>query len=97
MGGVLVEHIVSITWAYAMAATVALCLLGKIVTLPEPLRINTILQEWYGVLLGITCLLQFAVSLAIDGRYEQRMGGADSHVVRFLAGGRIELEPQPAQ
>lgn len=72
MWGVVLEHMVSITWAYAMAATVALYLLGFVVPLPEPLRIHTILPEWHGVLLGITCLLQFAVSLAIDGRYEEK-------------------------
>lgn len=74
MWGVVAEHILSITWAYAMAATVALWLLGFVVNLPEPLRIRTILPEWHGVLLGVTCLLQFAVSIAIDSRYERGIG-----------------------
>ncbi|TVP77725.1 MAG: poly-beta-1,6 N-acetyl-D-glucosamine synthase, partial [Gemmatimonadales bacterium] len=74
MWGVLAEHTVSIVWAYLMAATVALWALGFVVTVPEPIRVGTVLPEWYGVFLGFTCLLQFAVSLAIDGRYERGLG-----------------------
>jgi biofilm PGA synthesis N-glycosyltransferase PgaC len=29
------------------------------------------LPSWGGVLLGVTCILQFAVSLIIDSRYEK--------------------------
>lgn len=70
MWGVLTEHVLSIVWAYAMALTIALWGLGKFVTMPEALEIRSILPEWYGVILGFTCLLQFGVALAIDGPYE---------------------------
>ena len=71
MWGVLVEHFLSVTWAYLMAATLLLWGAGQIWTIPEPFYVRTILPEWYGVVLGFTCLLQFATSLTIDGRYEK--------------------------
>jgi biofilm PGA synthesis N-glycosyltransferase PgaC len=74
MWGVLTEHVLSIVWAYAMALTIALWGLGKFVTMPEALEIRSILPEWYGVILGFTCLLQFGVALAIDGPYENGLG-----------------------
>jgi biofilm PGA synthesis N-glycosyltransferase PgaC len=32
------------------------------------------IPDWPGVVLGLTCLLQFAVSLTIDARYEGGLG-----------------------
>jgi poly-beta-1,6-N-acetyl-D-glucosamine biosynthesis protein PgaD len=74
MWGVLLEHGLSLVWAHLMALTVVLWLLGLWLPMPEAIRVSTLLPEWYGVILGFTCLLQFAVSLAIDGRYEGGMG-----------------------
>ncbi len=28
-------------------------------------------QQWYGVVLGVTCLIQFFVSLCIDHQYDK--------------------------
>lgn len=74
MWGVVLEHLLSIVWSYLMALTIVLWFVGLWVTLPEAWRVDTLLPEWYGVVLGFTCLLQFAVSLAIDGRYEGGLG-----------------------
>ena len=74
MWGVLLEHSLSLLWAYLMATTIVLWGLGFFVAMPEPLQVASLLPEWYGVLLGFTCLLQFAVSLTIDGRYEGGLG-----------------------
>lgn len=74
MWGVLTEHVLSIVWAYAMALTIALWVMGLVVPMPEALQIRSILPEWYGVILGFTCLLQFGVALTIDGRYEKGLG-----------------------
>ncbi len=30
------------------------------------------LPQWYGVILGLTCLIQFLVSLLIDRQYDRR-------------------------
>lgn len=70
-----VELIVSTFWAYVMAAITILWLLDQFVALPPPLGISAVLPGWSGVILGTTCLLQFAISLIIDSRYEPRTLG----------------------
>lgn len=74
MWGVPLEHTLSLVWAFLMAGTIVLWALGFVIEMPEPIRVSSLLPEWYGVLLGVTCLLQFAVSLSIDGRYEKGLG-----------------------
>ncbi len=71
---VYLEYFVSVFWAYTMLVTFILWGTGYFIELPEPLQVPTILPSWGGVLLGITCLLQFAVSLTIDSRYEKGIG-----------------------
>ncbi len=39
--------------------------------LPGEWAIQTLLPQWYGVVLGITCLIQFFVSLYIDRHYDK--------------------------
>ena len=68
------ELMVSTFWAYTMAFVFGLWVISQFTTLPEPFNSVTILPGWSGVLLGTTCLLQFAVSLLIDSRYEPRLG-----------------------
>ena len=71
---VYLEFMVSVTWAYFMVAVVLLWLAGRFLELPEPLQIEAVTPGWNGVVLGITCMIQFAVSLAIDGRFERGLG-----------------------
>jgi poly-beta-1,6-N-acetyl-D-glucosamine synthase len=71
MWGVILEYALSVIWAYVMAAIFLLYFIGLVVELPETLTVDTILPAWNGVILGLTCLLQFAVSLMIDSRYEK--------------------------
>ena len=68
------ELLLSLLWAYVMTFVFILWALGKVVALPEPWIIETLLPGWTGVMLGFTCLFQFAVSLAIDSRYEPNTG-----------------------
>jgi len=70
-----VELIVSEFWSYVMAFVFLLYALGLFFDLPPPLDVTTILPGWTGVVLGVTCLLQFAISLIIDSRYEARQLG----------------------
>lgn len=70
-----VELIVSEFWAYVMAFIFLVWSLGLFFDLPPPLEVSTILPGWTGVVLGATCLLQFGISLVIDGRYEARQLG----------------------
>lgn len=71
---VAVELMVSTFWAYTMAMVFTLWLLGQFIDLPSPINAATILPGWSGLLLGTTCLTQFAVSLIIDSRYETHLG-----------------------
>ena len=68
------EYFVSVFWAYTMLITFLLWMVGYFIQLPLQIQVPTILPSWGGVLLGLTCLLQFAVSLFIDSRYEKGIG-----------------------
>lgn len=74
MWGVMVEYLLSVVWSYVMLGIIVLWLLGYVVELPEPLRTSGLIPQWHGVVLGIVCLLQFALSIVIDRRYEARIG-----------------------
>lgn len=74
MSMVLVEYVFSLIWAYSMITVTLLWGLGKIIDLPPFLTVRTLLPGWTGVLLAVTCLIQFAVSMAIDSRYDRNMG-----------------------
>ncbi|NIR61025.1 MAG: poly-beta-1,6 N-acetyl-D-glucosamine synthase [Gammaproteobacteria bacterium] len=74
MWPVYLEYVISMSWAYAMAGIAALWVVNNLVVLPEPFVIETLMPAWTGVILGLTCMLQFGVSLAIDSRYERGFG-----------------------
>lgn len=71
MWGVLFEYALSVLWAYVMFSIIVLFAIGQLVQLPPTLTVETLLPQWNGVILGLTCLLQFALSLTIDSRYEK--------------------------
>ena len=69
------ELVVSTCWAYTMALIFLLWIGGLVTELPPELKVQAQLPGWSGVILGTTCLLQFGISLIIDGRYEARSLG----------------------
>lgn len=71
MWPVYIEYFTSIVWGYAMLTVIILYFIGLAVTLPPGFRVESIIPTWPGVVLGITCLLQFASSFALDTRYEK--------------------------
>ena len=71
---VAVEYLVSVLWSYVAAIMIILWCLSNFFTLPDGLHISSILPGWNGVVLGITCLLQFAVSIFIDSKYDIGLG-----------------------
>jgi biofilm PGA synthesis N-glycosyltransferase PgaC len=71
---VALELCVSTIWAYTMALIFVLWCLSLLLDLPAPYGTVRIPPGWSGIILGTTCLLQFAVSIAIDSRYERRLG-----------------------
>ncbi len=71
MWPVLLEFCVSVTWSYTMLLVAVLWLYSFFRPLPEFLQVPSMVPGWPGAVLGMTCLLQFAVSLYIDSRYEK--------------------------
>lgn len=72
---ILTEYFISVTWSFIVGMIVVLWALSQVFTLPAPFNVPTIVPGWSGVVLGVTCLLQFVVSLAIDSRYEKGLLG----------------------
>ena len=64
------ESLISIMWAYVMLLIFVLFFIGLIFPLPNALYIKSLLPHWYGAMLGLTCLIQFLISLWIDKRYD---------------------------
>jgi biofilm PGA synthesis N-glycosyltransferase PgaC len=69
-----IEYAMSLLWSYVMACIIVLWLAGKVVAVPPPFHVDSLLPQWHGVVLGITCLMQFMLSLLVDRRYEHRIG-----------------------
>lgn len=65
------ESIVSVVWAYVMFGIFLLYFYGLFFPLPGDWAIQSLMPQWYGVILGVTCLVQFLVSLWIDRRYDR--------------------------
>jgi biofilm PGA synthesis N-glycosyltransferase PgaC len=74
MWPVYLEFTTSVIWSYSMLGVAVLWSLGIFLPLPNYLEIPSMIPDWPGVILGLTCLLQFAVSLRIDSRYEKGLG-----------------------
>lgn len=74
MWGIFIEYITSVFWAYMMAVVMLLWLVGLVINLPQMFHIPTVIPNWNGILLGVTCLIQFLVSMLIDSRYEKDFG-----------------------
>ena len=68
------EYFTSVLWAYTMAGIIVLWALGHFIALPPVLRVSTLLPGWNGMVIGTTCLMQFAVSMFLDAKYEKGLG-----------------------
>lgn len=71
MWPVAMESMMSVLWAYLMFGIILLFLYGLIFSVRGEWSIQSLLPTWYGVILGLTCLIQFFVSLMIDSRYDR--------------------------
>ncbi len=69
---VALEYLASVVWAYIMLLLIVLYVLGLFLPLAPNWRIDTLLPQWNGVMLGVTAMAQFAVSMLIDRRYEPK-------------------------
>jgi len=70
---VYIEFITSVFWSFSIVVTMLLYLLGLFLDVPPEIRVHSLLPSWGGVLLGITCLIQFALSLYIEANYEKNI------------------------
>jgi len=74
MWGVLIEYCLSLAWAGALVMTFVLWGVGNFVAMPEGLNVTSIQPPaFWGLLLATTCLLQFAIALMIESRYEKHL------------------------
>lgn len=73
MWPVYLELLTSVIWSYVIMGTVLIWAIGQFFTLPSYLQVESLLPGWTGVMLGMTCLIQFGVSLFIDSKYEKRI------------------------
>jgi biofilm PGA synthesis N-glycosyltransferase PgaC len=65
------EYMISVAWSYCMLAVFILFFLGLMIPIPIEWRVDTLFPRWCGLILGITCLIQFLVSLWMDRRFER--------------------------
>ncbi len=74
MWGVLLEYCLSLAWAGALIMTFILWMVGNFITMPAGMNVQSIQPPaFWGLLLATTCLLQFAVALFIESRYEPKL------------------------
>lgn len=73
MWGVYLEFILSVIWSFSIFLTFILWVSGYFIPIPPEFQVKSLLPSWGGVLLGVTCLLQFALSLSIESAYEKNI------------------------
>lgn len=66
---VYIEYVVSIVWSYCYVVFGVLWIISFFI--PHPFPVVKIFPDWKGTILVAVCLLQSAVALAIDGKYEK--------------------------
>ncbi len=68
------ECLISVTWAFLILLHLLFIPL-EFLTSTANESLHDLSPSWTSMLLSVTCLLQFGVSLAIDSRYESQTGG----------------------
>ena len=72
MWPLLIEFCLSAVWAFTFALSILLWLIGQLVEMPPELRVTSMMPPAFtGLVLACVCLLQFALSLFIERRYEK--------------------------
>ena len=78
------EFCFSTAWAFAYAISIVLFLLGLMIPMPDSLYVQHLFPPAFtGLILGVVCLLQFAVSLMIERRYEKNIGASLFWIIWF--------------
>lgn len=74
MWPILAEYLISVVWSFSVVALAMILGLGALLPLPGWTQVDLLRPSWTTVLLATVCMLQFAVSLLIDRRYEPGIG-----------------------
>ena len=75
MWPLLIEYLLSVSWAFAFLLSIMLWIAGYFIYLPPGLYVPSIFPPTFtGLVLGFACLLQFSVSILIESRYEEKLG-----------------------
>ncbi len=74
MWPVYLEYMVSVTWSYCFALSIAIWAAGLFLELPAGWRIPSLIPTWPGMVLATTSLVQVAVGMSLDRRYDLRFG-----------------------
>lgn len=78
------NYVASILWSYTMVAFCAVWLFFKLGLLAQPAWFSfSMVPDWWGAVLAVTYLLQAAISVALDSRFEKNMGSALFWVVWY--------------
>ena len=78
------EFCFSTTWAFAYAISIVLFLLGLMIPMPDSLYVQHLFPPAFtGLILGVVCLIQFAISLMIERRYEKGIGASLFWIIWF--------------
>ena len=67
---IFLEFLISLVWAYAIGILSILSVLSMILPMPDFLYVAPLTPGWNGVILGVTCMLQIALSMFLDARYD---------------------------
>ena len=71
----LFEYCLSTGWAFTFLLSVIFWGVGKFVVMPEAIAVDHLMPPAFtGLLLAFVCLVQFAVTIVIDRRYEPGLG-----------------------
>jgi len=80
-----VEYLVSVLWAYCFALSVALWVAALFVPVPAAWRVSGLSPTWPGMLIATTSMMQIAVGMLLDRRYDLRFGRQFYWVVWYPA------------
>ncbi|HUJ97042.1 MAG TPA: poly-beta-1,6-N-acetyl-D-glucosamine synthase [Stellaceae bacterium] len=84
MWAIALEYALSAAWAYAFVLSLALWGLGQFVRMPAGLNVPTILPPaFWGLMLASTNLIQVAVAVLIERRYEPRLARALAWIIWY--------------
>ncbi|MCQ8118219.1 poly-beta-1,6-N-acetyl-D-glucosamine synthase [Methylomonas rosea] len=72
------ECCISLAWAFLVVAMLAMVPFEWFSNEPRE-ALEDLSPHWTSMLLCVTCLIQFAVSLTIDSSYERKSGGSAQH------------------